>query len=91
MNQQSINTIICQQSINTIICLILPHCCVCPKPGSGFVVVYLVFIEWRREVIVDIGGIVDHQCLNLLWITLVKSVINWKTKMTTVGKWVIVV
>ena len=52
--------------------------CVCPTPGSGvpalYVVVLLVFSEWRWEVIVsfdDIGGIVDHHMLNFLFIILI--------------------
>ena len=52
-----------------------PHCCVCPMPGLGFptsyVVVFFMFNNLRWYVIVrfvDIGGIVDHQCLNCLFI-----------------------
>ena len=54
-----------------------PYCCACPKTGHGFqmsymymyVVVIFVFSELRCEVIVrfvNIGGIVDHYCLNFL-------------------------
>ena len=52
--------------------LTLPHLCACPKPGPGFptsyVMVFFMFNELKCEVIVhlvDIGGIVDHDCLNL--------------------------
>jgi hypothetical protein len=52
-----------------------------PKPGPGFstsyVVVFFVFSELRREVIVrfvDISGIVDHQCSNFLFIITYKYV-----------------
>ena len=52
-----------------------PPFCACPKPGPGFttsyVMVFLVFSELRWEVIVhfvDIVGIVNHHCLNYLFI-----------------------
>ena len=51
-----------------------PPVCACPKPGPGFtssVMVFLVFSELRWEVIlhfVDIVGIVNHHCLNFLFI-----------------------
>ena len=52
-----------------------PHLCTCPKPWHGFprsyFVVVFVFSDIRWKVIVsfvDIGGIVDHQCLNFLFI-----------------------
>ena len=51
------------------------HVCVCPKPGPGFttsyVMVFLVFSVLRLDVIVhfvDIVGIVNHHCLNYLFI-----------------------
>ena len=51
------------------------HFCCCPKPGPGFltsyVVMFFVFSELRLEVIVhfvDIVGILDHHCLNFLFI-----------------------
>jgi hypothetical protein len=51
------------------------HFCACPKPGPGFttsyVMVFLVFSELRWDVIVhffDIVGIVNHHCLNYLFI-----------------------
>ena len=47
----------------------------CHKPGPDFptsyVVVFFMICELRREVVVhfvDIGGIVDHRCLNFLFI-----------------------
>ena len=55
----------------------------CPKPGPGFSMSYVVvffcvcvcvFSEFRWEVIVhfvDFGGIVDHHCINFLFIQLV--------------------
>ena len=52
-----------------------PPLCACPKPGPGFttssVMVFFVFSELRWEVIlhfVDIVGIVNHHCLNFLFI-----------------------
>ena len=49
--------------------------CLCPKPEPGFptsnVVVFFVFSEWRREVVVrlvDIGGFVEYHCENLIFI-----------------------
>jgi len=57
--------------------LTLPHFCACHKPGPGFptsyVVVFYVFNEMRRGVVVcfvNIGGIVDHHSLNVLFKTL---------------------
>ena len=56
-----------------------PHICACPKTGPGFSTPYVmvfffwVFSELTWEVIVrfvDIGGIVDHYCLNFLFIIL---------------------
>ena len=51
------------------------HVCACPKPGPGFttsyVMVFLVFSVIRLDVIVhfvDIVGIVNHHCLNYLFI-----------------------
>ena len=51
------------------------HVCACPKPGPGFttsyVMVFLVFSVLRLDVIVhfvDIVGIVNHHCLNYLFI-----------------------
>jgi hypothetical protein len=48
-----------------------------PKSGPGFSILYVVVVlvcnDLRREVIVrfvDIGGIVDHHCLNFVFITL---------------------
>ena len=63
-----------------------PHLCVCPKPGPGFPTSYVVgffcvFSEWKWEVIVHIGGIVDHHCLNFLFI------ISWRgNKYTSIEK-----
>jgi hypothetical protein len=55
---------------NPITSLPPPHSCACPKLGPGFltlyVMVFLVFNYLRLDVIVcfiDIGGIVDHNCL----------------------------
>ena len=52
-----------------------PPFCACPKSGPGFttsyVMVFFVFSELRWEVIlhfVDIVGIVNHHCLNFLFI-----------------------
>ena len=70
-----------------------PHFCACPKPGHGFptsyVVVFVVFSNFRWEVIVrrevivrfvDIGGIDDHHCLNFLFIKLKFCIkIKWLT------------
>ena len=54
----------------------LPHFCVFPKLGLDFQRhmpwSFFVFRELRWEVIVrfvDIGGLVDHHCLNFLFIT----------------------
>ena len=51
--------------------------CVCPKPGSAFptpyVLVFFVFNGLRSEVnarFLDIGGIVDHHCLNFLFMNM---------------------
>ena len=63
--------------------------CACPKPGSGFsmsyvVVFFLVFSELRWEMVVrfvDIGRIVDHSCLNILFIhfcTLSRQTSGWE-------------
>ena len=57
--------------------LTLPHFFSSPKPGSEFPRPYAMFFfsslnGLRSEVIVrfvDIGGIVDHHCLNVLFIT----------------------
>ena len=55
--------------------LTLPHFCTCPQQGPWFpmscVMVLFVFSELRWEVIVhfvDIDGIIDHHCLNFLFI-----------------------
>ena len=47
----------------------------CPKPGlkfqTSYGVLFYIFDKVMREVIVhlvDIGGIVDHRCLNFLFI-----------------------
>jgi hypothetical protein len=58
--------------------LTLLHLCACSKPGHAFqssyfvlVVVLLCSMRMKREVIirlVEIGGIVDHRCLNSLFI-----------------------
>jgi hypothetical protein len=52
-----------------------PPFCACPKPGPGFttayVMVFFVFSELRWVVIVhfvDIVGIVNHHCLNFIFI-----------------------
>jgi hypothetical protein len=58
-------------------CLTPPHMRACPKSGPGFPTSYVVmslfvFGEMRLEVIVrlvDIGWIVDHHCLNFLFVT----------------------
>ena len=54
-----------------------------PRSGPGFstlyVVVVLVCNDLRREVIVrfvDIGGIVDHHCLNFVFITFLNFYFN---------------
>jgi hypothetical protein len=63
--------------------LTLPLFCACPKSGHGFatsyVMVVLVFSELRGEVIVrfvDIGGIVDHHCLNFIFLLQDKKVLS---------------
>ena len=46
-----------------------------PRISGAYIVVLFVFGEWMWEVIVrfaDIGGIVDNQCLNCLFIILHK-------------------
>jgi len=54
------------------------HCCACPQPGPRFpvschclfVTVFCRFNNLRQEMFVgfvDIGGIVNHHCLNLLF------------------------
>ena len=55
-----------------------PTICTCHKPGPGFLTSYIIvtslffmFNVLRSEVnacFVDIGGIVDHHCLNFLFI-----------------------
>ena len=59
----------------TLTGLIKPHLCAGPKQEpwylSGYVVVFFVFNDLRFEVVdhvVDNGGIVDHHCLNFLFI-----------------------
>ena len=51
-----------------------PHLSACPKPKPDFPtlhgVIFFMFSDLRLEVIVcfgDIGGIVDHHCLNLFF------------------------
>ena len=58
-----------------------PHFYACSKPGSGFPTSYVMAFfcsnYLRREVIVcfvDIGGIVDHHCLNFLFITKIYNI-----------------
>ena len=56
--------------------LTLPHFCACSNPESGFPLSYVTLpffcVQWvqlRQEVLVcfvDIGGIVDHHCLNFV-------------------------
>ena len=53
----------------------LPHCCACPKPDLDFKHhmswSLFVFSKLRLDVIisfVDTVGIVDHHCLNFLFI-----------------------
>jgi hypothetical protein len=55
--------------------LTLPPFCPCPKPGPGFpvshVVVFNMISELKWKLIflfVDNGGIIDHHCLNILFI-----------------------
>jgi hypothetical protein len=56
--------------------LILQHFCACLKPGPGFLMPYIVvfvmfnYLRWDTEIVhfVDIGGFVDHHCLNFLFI-----------------------
>jgi hypothetical protein len=60
----------------TLTGLTLPRLCACPKSAPGFPTSYVVvFNELRREEIfpfVDIGGIVDHHCFNILFMILMK-------------------
>jgi hypothetical protein len=41
-----------------------PHSCTCPKPGPGFPTFSFVLSVWIWKI--DIGGFVDHHCLNCL-------------------------
>ena len=47
-----------------------PHCCTCPKPGPGFltshIVVFLCLVKSREVCFVDIGGIIDQHCLEVI-------------------------
>jgi len=59
-----------------------PYLCAFPKQGSGYptsyVVIFYLFNDLRWEVIVrfvDNGGIVDHHCLNFLFIMYVTCII----------------
>ena len=63
---------------NPLTSLTLPHYCVCPKQGHGF-------MSW--EVIghfVDIGGIVDHYCLNFLF--MIYLIMFWPPNLYHDGK-----
>ena len=69
----------------SLIVLILPHCCVCPKARPGFPTSYvMIWVMMRGDCSkrIDIGGIVDHHCLNFLFIyfciTLHKSMVHVK-------------
>ena len=45
-----------------------PYFRACPNPGPGFPSSYvLVFLMFNYICFVDIGGIVDHHCLNVLF------------------------
>ena len=65
-----------------LIGLTMIHFCACPKPEPGFptsyFMVFFVFNEWRWKGIVrfvDIGRIVDHHCLNFLFMVTLASII----------------
>ena len=54
--------------------LTLPHFCACPKSGLGFPtssVMVFFYVQWVAEVtivgFVHIGVVVDHHCLNFLF------------------------
>jgi hypothetical protein len=56
-----------------------PH----PKPGPGFlssyVSLFFTFNDFRQEVVVefvDFGGLVDHHCLNSLFIKIIFLIIS---------------
>ena len=57
-----------------------PHLYVCPKSWLGFPTPNFVLLfmcnEFWWEVIVDIGGIVDHHCLSVLLIIVTFSMTN---------------
>jgi hypothetical protein len=50
----------------------IAHLCACPKPGPGFptsyVMVFCMFNESRRDVIVRFVDIGDHHCLRFVFI-----------------------
>jgi hypothetical protein len=61
--------------------LTLPQFCVCPKPGFltsyNKLSTFIMFNGLRREVVfcfVDIGGIVDHHCLNFLFMMMNENI-----------------
>ena len=47
-----------------------PHCCTCPKPWPGIltshIVVFLCLVKSREVCFVDIGGIIDQHCLEVI-------------------------